>query len=874
MKIRTAAALAALLLSSCGGCGGDVVPSVALPPPFVPVPPALEAAPPPSAKLADHPALSRVPSLAEGWFADAARRTVHVQLDKPLYRPGEAVWVKSWSLSQQGLTGAVARRPLDYRLLGPRGEEVATRRVQETVGTATNDFVLDGNARGGTWTLEVASEGAVLGRRTFVVSSYQAPRFRKELEFLEKAYGPGDTVSASFSISASGAGPLIDQRVRGIVTVDGEELPPIEGTTDAHGELTVSFDLPAELSAGRGLLTLLVDDGGDVESIARPIPITLSDLQLGFFPEGGDLVAGLPSRVYFEGRDRYGEPADVAGVVVDEEGREVAPFESLHDGFGRFEFTPEAGRRYRARLSRPAGLESAPFPLPAAKPAGCVLRTFDDPLGERSALSVAVRCTDPRPVVVVGGQRGEFLGFAAVQAGPDVPGVVHLDPSDPGLSRARGLARVTVLDEDLVPFAERLFFRNWRRGLQIAVSPDRAVHSPRDSVTLTVSTKDQDGQPVAAEVAVSVVDDAVLKLADDRQGTLLSAVLLEGELPGEIDKAGFYFDPEEDDAAAMLELLVGARGWRRFAPPPVTGHFEALPEPTGAREDEALRLPAAEAVAREPAPADVAAAPPSPEGSSEQVSSRSILALIGSSADLPALADRLGDDGGVSSGLGARGGFVGDGTGLGDVGDVIVGGGFDPLADPWKKEETVKVRVQASRPTVVSGDDGDLADIHRSLRRYQGRFKACYERELKRDPDVGGEVGFRITVAADGRVATALVDQNATGNVELGRCIEQNLKRMRFAPPPQEPITVTSSLVFASEGSRRPVAVTRPPPRRPSRPTYAPVREFPKPRQRAGYSGPRTDFRDTVFWAPSVRTDAAGSATVTFPLSDRSRRSG
>ena len=35
-----------------------------------------------------------------------------------------------------------------------------------------------------------------------------------------------------------------------------------------------------------------------------------------------------------------------------------------------------------------------------------------------------------------------------------------------------------------------------------------------------------------------------------------------------------------------------------------------------------------------------------------------------------------------------------------------------------------------------------------------------------------------------------------------------------------------------------------------------------------GYEGPRNDFRDTIFWAPSVQTDAKGRATVRFAASD------
>jgi alpha-2-macroglobulin-like protein len=51
-------------------------------------------------------------------------------------------------------------------------------------------------------------------------------------------------------------------------------------------------------------------------------------------------------------------------------------------------------------------------------------------------------------------------------------------------------------------------------------------------------------------------------------------------------------------------------------------------------------------------------------------------------------------------------------------------------------------------------------------------------------------------------------------------------------------------------------------------PLWAPVRQFPTPNYQGGYEGPRTDFRETVFWQPSVKTGEQGTARVEFYLSD------
>ena len=49
---------------------------------------------------------------------------------------------------------------------------------------------------------------------------------------------------------------------------------------------------------------------------------------------------------------------------------------------------------------------------------------------------------------------------------------------------------------------------------------------------------------------------------------------------------------------------------------------------------------------------------------------------------------------------------------------------------------------------------------------------------------------------------------------------------------------------------------------------WAVVRVFPVPAYSRAYDGPRTDFRETIYWNPSVETNAGGDVDVTFVTSD------
>ena len=83
-----------------------------------------------------------------------------------------------------------------FQLFDPRGAKVVEKRVLSRGGMATNDFALGAGIPGGAYVLRATSElGATLDRAV-VVSSYEAPRIKKTLDFLRKSYGPGEEVSA------------------------------------------------------------------------------------------------------------------------------------------------------------------------------------------------------------------------------------------------------------------------------------------------------------------------------------------------------------------------------------------------------------------------------------------------------------------------------------------------------------------------------------------------------------------------------------------------------------------------------------------------------------------------------------------------------
>ena len=107
------------------------------------------------------------------------------------------------------------------------------------------------------------------------------------------------------------------------------------------------------------------------EADAKTVPKNPGKIEVSFYAEGGDLVAGLENRVYFTCRGPQGKPVAVSGVIVaegrgngdrenDDRREDVAAVETSYAGMGVFSLTPQTGGKYRLRITSPAGVNDEP----------------------------------------------------------------------------------------------------------------------------------------------------------------------------------------------------------------------------------------------------------------------------------------------------------------------------------------------------------------------------------------------------------------------------------------------------------------------------------------------------------------------------------
>ncbi|MBI2942650.1 MAG: A-macroglobulin complement component [Candidatus Wallbacteria bacterium] len=495
-------------------------------------------------------------------FGGADRYLAHLATDKPLYRPGETVYGRAAVLHAFTRAPAPDGLGLKFEVRSPRGDVLVDGHTAVAAGVAAFSWTVPAGQAGGEHKLvaKFPNTGDPDAEAGFVLRSYRVPRLKTEIEFVRKAYGPGDDAMATLSAKRAEGGMPAGAKVTVVAQIDSREVHRSEHVLSEQGTLAVTFRLPAEMDKGDGNLAFIIEDGGVQETAVKTIPIVLNKVALAFFPEGGELVGGLATRLYFEARNTADLPADVAGRIVDSDGSVAATFRTEHEGRGRVEFEPKTGRVYHAVLDEPAGVKEH-FPLPKVGAAGVSLAAGDDAIQPGAALRVKVASSTAGKIDVAAFKYEKELVRKSVvlEAGSSLEISLEL-PEDAG-----GVLRVTAFDWQGNPWAERLVLRMPKKQVQVTLKPDPEQSSPGSKIRVKVLTTDQTGEPIAATVGLSVVDDAVLETVEkrDRAPRLPVQVLLGADVR-ELADAHVYL-AGGDEGNRRTDLLLGTQGWRRFA---------------------------------------------------------------------------------------------------------------------------------------------------------------------------------------------------------------------------------------------------------------------------------------------------------------------
>ncbi|MFN5226985.1 MAG: hypothetical protein ACK5CP_10585 [Bacteroidota bacterium] len=289
----------------------------------------------------------------------------------------------------------------------------------------------------------------------------------------------------------------------------------------------------------------------EVSRVKTELPKTL---QVKFFPEGGQWIAGVENRMAFVILDEMGLPVNVPLLIKDATGKIVTTAPSIHQGMGVFTLTPEQ-EVYKAEIQT-AGGGAFTYALPPVQPEGIQLTVINN---SPARLFVSVQRGNkgaekiPR-VLVMAHMSGKLVysTFLDFEEGLTTAPILkkNLPP---------GIMQITILDTLGNPLAERLtFIENYE-----IVKPQLIIEKKQN--TRRAENSWQLNTDLLNPAAISVmINDAAIDNKMGVENSIASHLLLTSDIKGYVQEPGFYFQNKSPETLQKLDLLMMVHGWRKF----------------------------------------------------------------------------------------------------------------------------------------------------------------------------------------------------------------------------------------------------------------------------------------------------------------------
>lgn len=471
---------------------------------------------------------------------------------------------------------------IDYQITGPRGEKVASGKATlNDFGSFWSELPLTSENALGAYSITFRlKDRHVAGAMLFRLEEYKLPEFRVSVTTPEgKPYRLGDTIEATIDASYYFGGPVANATVEAVISQEPYhrvwtpwrayswyfDAPRPHAPrsvlrretlrTDANGRAVVRIQTQRDGSDTSYRIEARVIDASRREVRGEgTVRVTLQRYTVFAHPEHLIHKPNESVSVDFRAVDANDQPVEVAGRVtvvrrawkkrwIERAGNRVdagrheeetiveTSVKTAKDGNATLTFTPKRDGYYVIRWRSEDGpkardivtAETAVWVAErATTDVGYVLGSGIDVLVDRDSMrqgqtAAAMIVTPASGRWVLLSTTGDDLLDTQLLKLDGTVKLVEL-PLDARHVPNFFLTATTVFDLQLSSDTERIVVPPVEQFIEVEVSSDREAYQPREEGTITVTTKNVDGKPVPAEVAIAVSDEAVTAIQQDPAG--------------------------------------------------------------------------------------------------------------------------------------------------------------------------------------------------------------------------------------------------------------------------------------------------------------------------------------------------------------------
>lgn len=273
-----------------------------------------------------------------------------------------------------------------------------------------------------------------------------------------------------------------------------------------------------------------------------------------FLPEAGDLVGGINQRIAFLATNQFGIPMNVVGAIKNAKNELIDSFGTDHDGMGVLSLDVDAKETYTA-VWTDENKQSHTTPIPVTRAVAATIQV--QPLRNKVLFVIKRSPNAPdnfKTLNAIAHINQHEIYKSRVNLSVKTSGVGEI----PTAELPSGILQITLFDADWVPVAERVVFVN---NNDYEFFPDVRVleksTKPRGKNKIDVYVSDT----TLSNMSMAVTDAGLLT---DNSNTIISQLLLAGDIKGYLHNPAYYFSSDVDSVRQHLDLVMLTHGWRRF----------------------------------------------------------------------------------------------------------------------------------------------------------------------------------------------------------------------------------------------------------------------------------------------------------------------
>ena len=502
-------------------------------------------------------------------YADLPVEKVYLHFDKPYYAVGDTIWFKAYltvGIHQPSLLSKIIY--IDF--LAPHDSLVTSIKLQVKNGVAWGNIALSqtaykkGNYRIVAYTNYMNNLGvAYFFNKNITVGDAINNPLSAQISLKTVASGKSSKISANIFYKDNDGVPFAERRIKWSVERDDESIAKGTGITDKNGFIDISFVNAKNLSLDSANLVTEIENRQQKQVVnsfsLKPVSHP-NDIQ--FFPEGGQLITGVRTKIAFKAIKPDGLGIDLKGTITDNSNNVVTEFSSSHLGMGVFVLVPEDGKTYTAHVTYADGTTATPvFPKVGSDGINLSVDNNDpDNLNIKLQADEAfLKDFQGKTFFIIAKSSGAIAFAAKLQlAGP------VYNASIPKSKFPTGIVQLTLFTDDGEPVSERIAFIQHNDQLNLSVNSDYPEYETRQLAKLKLTAKNS-GEPDEGNFSVSVIDESKVPFDENAESTIFTNLLLTSDISGYIEKPNYYFNHPDQKTQADLDILLQTQGYRRYS---------------------------------------------------------------------------------------------------------------------------------------------------------------------------------------------------------------------------------------------------------------------------------------------------------------------